>query len=360
MAAAVPEEAAPVVAAEPRFLYVASGVCYSGGGNTTFTNLSSSNLIYKINLASGRREAMIADYNQTPAQIGDSPVGIVSSDADHLYVALENTTSAGARRIEKIEKKGSFARTTFSNNITALSAQLRSIDITPTGDLLISKSTAVEKITSANVRLMKGANAYVQSPGGACATSTTLFSKTLNLDNGMIIYLHAATGQNRIGMIAAAGYSVVADCKAAVAAPNAASFPVAAAYDKVNSKLLVAYAGSSVATDINSIYAYNVNEGSATITNPQKIYDSALYPSSYPYLLYGISEMALDSENKTLYVATAVSTATTLVNYAIEKLTYDSTQIGVTNTAVLTRVGSTPFYPYGSDTKCISSMFVGP
>ena len=77
------------------------------------------------------------------------------------------------------------------------------------------------------------------------------------------------------------------------------------------------------------------------------------------YSLYNISSMYLDASTNTLYVATAISTATTVVNYAIEKFTYDPAQLGVDNTKVLTRVGTGPFYNYGVDTKCISSMFIG-
>lgn len=60
----------------------------------------------------------------------------------------------------------------------------------------------------------------------------------------------------------------------------------------------------------------------------------------------------------TVYIATATTTATTVVNYAIEKFSYSPTQIGVDNTLVLTRSGSTPFIQYGGDTKCISKMFI--
>lgn len=69
--------------------------------------------------------------------------------------------------------------------------------------------------------------------------------------------------------------------------------------------------------------------------------------------------MALDTVKNEIYISTAITTAATVVNYAVEKFTYDPTQIGVTNTAVLTRVGTTPFYNYGVDTKCISQMIVG-
>ncbi|MBX3034499.1 MAG: hypothetical protein KF865_11295 [Bdellovibrionaceae bacterium] len=342
-----------------RYLYVASGACYSGNGITTFTNTTSSNLVYRIDTSSGLRDAVVADYNQSPAQAGDTPVGVVDIDSNYVYVLIENTTTPGARRVEKVEKKASGARSTFSNNTTAMSAQLRGMKLLSTGDLLISKSSAIEKITAANVRITQGANPFVNAPAAPCATSTTLMTKVLTMSSGNLFFLHAATSQNRFGIVSASGYAAAADCKSAQSSPNASSFPVAAVYDAVNTKLIVAYGGSATTTDINSIYAYSINESTNAISSPQKIYDVSLYPATYPYLLYGITEMTLDSQTNTLYVATAINTSTTAINYAIEKFTYDATKIGSANASVLTRVGSTPFYPYGSDTKCISSMFVG-
>lgn len=343
-----------------RYLYVASGACYSGGGNTAFSNTTSSNLVYRINLSTGAKDATVADYNASPAQAGDSPVGIASIDSENLYVLVENTTTAGARRIERVAKAADGNRTLFSNNTTALSAQLRGMKLLSNGDFIISKSTAIEKITSANVRVLKGANPYVSAPAAPCATSTTLMSKVQTMSNQFILFLHAATSQNRFGFVKAEGYGAAGDCTPAQAAPNTAAFPVASAYDAINSKLLVAYAGSSTATDINSIYAYNITEtaSSVTVGTANKIYDANLYPTTYPYLLYGVSSMVLDPTENKLYVATAINTSTTIVNYAIEKFSYDPTQIGVSNSSVLTRSGTTPFYDYGSDTKCIADMTI--
>jgi hypothetical protein len=353
------EDSKPAVQAQepPRYLYVASGLCYSA--NTTFTNTTSSNLIYRLNLDTGARDMLLADFNSSPAQNGDSPVGIGRADENTIYALIENTTTVGARRLERIEKRQMGARSTFSNNTTAMSAVLRSLVVLPNGDLVISKSSAIEKITSANIRIQQGANPFASAPGGACATSTTLVSKVVPLGNGNLVYLHAAASQNRFGIISAAGYATVADCKAAQSAPVPTAFPVTATYDSAAKRLLVAYAGTTVATDVNSIYSYLIDESTNAISDPQKIYDANLYPATYPYLLYGISEMVLDEKTQSLYVATAVNTATTVVNYAIEKFSYSTSKTGIDNTKVLTRVGSTPFYPYGIDTKCISSLFIG-
>lgn len=343
-----------------KYLYVVSGSCYSGGGNTTFTNLTSSNLIYRLNTDTGIKDLTLADYNMSPSQNGDSPISIASIDQNSIYVLVENTTTIGARRIEKIAKSTYGARSLFSNNITALSAQLRKTKMLANGDLLISKSNSVEKITASNVRITKGAAAYINAPAAPCATSTTLISDILTLKNQYIVFLHAAAGQNRIGVVKPDGYAAAGDCSPAQAPPNANSFPVTMTYDSVNSKLIVAYAGSGTTTDINSIYVYNITEtaSSVTIGTANKIYDSSQYPTTYPYLLYGVSAMTLDSSTNELYIATSINTTTTIPNYAIEKFSYDPSKLGTSNTTVLTRVGTTPFYSYSTDTKCISDLVI--
>lgn len=351
-------DVAPSSGSNSRYLYVAAGTCYSGG-NTTFTATTSSNLVYRLNLSTGAKDMTLADYAASPSQTGDSPVGISNVDSSNVYVLVENGT-AGLRRVDKIAKATNGSRTMFTNNTAALSAAMKDLVLLSNGDMLISKTTAIEKISAANVRMTQAGNPYVNAPAAPCATSTTLMSKLGVMANQMIVFLHAAAAQNRFGFVKASGYAAGGDCTPAQSAPNASSFPVAVAYDSTNSKLLVAYAGTTTTTDINSIYAYNITETSTTITvgAANKIYDASLYPATYPYLLYGISDMVLDSTDNKLYIATAVSTATTVVNYAIEKFSYSPSQIGVSNTAVLTRSGNTPFYSYGNDTKCISRMMI--
>jgi hypothetical protein len=277
----------------------------------------------------------------------------VDGEDGYIYALVENTTTATLRRIERIEKRQNGSRSIFSNNTTALNAALRDFLRLESGDFAISKSSAIEYFTSANVRL--GAP-YINATAAPCNTSTTLIPKILQLSNGKFVFLHAAASQNRFGIFAATGGTT---CLAAQAAPNANAFPSAAFYDATNAKLIVAYAGNATTTDLNSIYVYSVDETTNAITSPTKIYDAANYPATYPFLLYGISDMAYDETNGTVYIATAISNATTVVSYAIEKFQYNPAQIGVDNTQVLTRVGTTPFYQYGSDTRCISKMFIG-
>jgi len=57
-----------------KFLYVSSGACYSGTGNTTYRATTASNLVYRVNPSTGVRESILFDYNK--ANTGDSPVGL--------------------------------------------------------------------------------------------------------------------------------------------------------------------------------------------------------------------------------------------------------------------------------------------
>lgn len=350
------DDLAGIIDGGGRYLYVASGACYSGG-NTTFSNTTSSNLVYRINLSTGNRDAIVADYLASPSNTGDSPVGLANIDTDNLYVLVENTTTTSLRRIEKVQKRNLGSRSVFSNNTTALAAQVRNLLKLNNGDLLATRTSAVEYINTSNVRI--GAP-YINPSAAPCASSNTLITKSISIGAyGRFLFLHAGAAQSRFGIMAPNG-GTACMTSGVQAAPAATAFPVAAVFDAANSKIIVAYAGNAATADLNSIYVYPYSETVSTVSigTGVKIYDASSYPATYPYLLYGISEMTYDADNSTLYVATAINTATTVANYAIEKLTYNPSQIGVDNTKVLTRVGSTPFYPYGNDTKCISQMMI--
>lgn len=312
-----------------------------------------------MNLENGRKETIIADYFSSPSSPGDSPISVTDFDTHHLAVLVENTTTATLRRIELIDKEQFGGRVTYSNNTAALSAQVRQMRKQTDGYMLISKSTAVEKITAGSGRLTIGANPWINlaTPTSACTTSTTLISSILQLPSELLAFAHAGTGAARIGIVSALGYSIAGDCKSGVSAPVATAFPTRMVYDKKNKYLIVAYGGSSTAADLNSIYVYSIDETTGAITSPQKIYDSNQFGSTYNYLLFGISAMTYDAEKQQLYVATTISNATTAVNYRIEKLNYDPSKIGVSNSNVLSK-SSTVFYDYGYDTKCISDLTI--
>ena len=89
-----PPEAPVVQADPPRYLYVASGACQAGAGVTTFSPTTASNLVFRVDLSTGQRESIIADYNASPASSGDTPVGVVEWDSDRLAVLVGNGSSA--------------------------------------------------------------------------------------------------------------------------------------------------------------------------------------------------------------------------------------------------------------------------
>lgn len=341
-----PAPAASVVdATKPKYLYVTTGVCYSGS-NTTFTSATSSNLIYRLSLSSAQKDMNLADYNALPANSGDSPVGIVEVDSGNVMTIVENTSG---RRLEKFSKSASPTRSIFSSNTTILSSNLKGIVKTSDGGFLIAKTAGIEKITSQGIRL--GAPYIGTSLGTTCgATNANINGVAVNA-SGKIFFINAAASNNRWGVISPNGYTVAADCLAAQAAPNTNAYPVAIQYIPSYNQVMVAYAGNAITTDLNSIYVYDFNDTTNAISNPTKIYDSSSYVSA-GYLLYGISAMTFSSDDNSLYVATAVSNATTVVNYSVEKLKYDPAA------KLLTRSASIPFYSYGVDTKCISSMIV--
>lgn len=338
----------------PRYLYVSSGLCYSGSGITTFTSTTSSNLIYRIDTATGIRESILADYSAFPASAGDSPVSIIDWDSNNLLVMVRNGT---AGRLELLPKIGG-TRNSFGTNPaigTILSTAPQNMAKSSDGGVLMIRTGFIEKINSSGTR--QNTPFVNNNLGATCGTANVLYTNISISNTGRIITANAAASpNNRVISLPAAG--ATGSCSAGLAAPATTTYATAMVLDKTHSKLIVAYAGSTTAANINSIHAYDFNETTGAITNDQVIYDSSAYPATYSYLLFAISAMTLDETTNTLFVATATSNATTVVNYAIEKLSYDATKIGTANSTVLTRSGTTPFYNYGVDTKCISAMSV--
>jgi hypothetical protein len=349
----------PAVAS--RYLYISSGACQAASGVTTFSAITSSNLVFRVNLSTGMRDSIIADYNASPASAGDTPVGVVDWDSDRLAVIVGN---AATGRIEYVPKNAT-SRSNFGltpGPATIFSAIPRFMSKTNDGGLFTIRSGAIDKISSSGIRLSgpsASANYVMNNLGATCGATNTTYSFALHTgtSSNRIIAGHAFAAQNRVISMPAIGASSGTQCIAAQAAPGAGtSWPLAAIYDSANSKLIVAWGNSATTANTNMIIAYDYNDTTGAIGPANTLYD--ISTGTAPYTLYNVSAMTLDSTTNTIYISTAISTATTVVNYAIEKFTYDATQIGVTNSAVLTRVGSTPFYNYGVDTKCISGMTI--
>lgn len=334
-----------------KYLFVSSGACYSGLGLTTFSTTTSSNVVYKVNLSTGVREALIADYNSSPATPGDSPISIVDWDKHNLAVLVRNGT---AGRLELLPKAGG-TRGVFGTNpatSTILSTAPQNMAKSSDGGLLMIRTGYIEKVNATGVRQT---TPYVSNNLGAtCGTANTLLTNIAVSPSGKII---TASANATPKLISVASSGATGSCLAGQA-PTGSSYATAFAYDNTNNKVIVAWSGSTTATDVNSIVVYDYNDTTGAFSNPQKIYDANAYPATYSYLLFGVSAMTYDETDGQVYIATAISTATTAVNYVIEKFTYNPNMLGVDNTKVLVRSGSVPFYNYGLDTKCISAMTV--
>ncbi len=348
-----------------KFLYVSSGLCYSGFGNTTYTTATSSNVIFRLDATTGQYEGRITDFTTPADSAATSPTSIINYNDTHLLALIEHAT---LRRIELIEKKLSGQRSIFYNNTSAtapfgaLQSALSTITRASDG-LLISRSTAIEKIDSSKARISgTGTTGWIQGPGGACSaaatnlTSVITYPTTGNAKGYNIIYTHTANASsatnNRISVIdGATGWNGTAGCLTDVSTVAAGAIPTASVYMKDQKRLVVAYAGTNVALQ-NSLYTYAVDEAATTniITDAAKGYET---PSS----VYGASALAYDEVTGSLYVATGGTAAANLttgnVPYKIEKFKYDS------STKLFSRVNETSFYSGNIESRCISSMFIG-
>lgn len=310
-----------------RLLFVASGSCYAGGV-TTSTGVSTI-VAYALN---GTFHHMVIDYNRYSP--GDSPVSLAEYDADTLLVLVEN---ASGRRIDLVKKDGS-GISTYLSNTTALSAVLRSMARLNDNSLVVSKTTAIERFSSAKARITQGANPYVSAPAGSCATSTTLIPSITVLNNGKIVYAHAAaTPNNKIGVISAAGYAAASDCLSAQTAPTTLAMPTSLVYHS-SGKLLASYASTTAAS--NFVYAYDVSEVTGALTLPV----SALNDIS---LVNGPSAMAENPATGEVFIANGNSSFNT-----VERFTFNPAS------KTLTRVGSLPFLAPQAYTRCIADMKV--
>lgn len=305
-------------------LYVASGSCYGGGVATA----TPSGTVAVLNPDTGALKRVIVDYGSTSP--GDNPVAVADFDHDNVLVAVEN---ASGRRLDLVRKDGS-GLTTYLTNSTALNGVLRAISLRSDGSVLVAKSTAIEKFSPSKARVTQGVNPYVNAPGSACATATTLMVDVKTLSNGNIIYVHAAASpNNKIGVISASGYATTADCLSTQAAPAATALPTAVIQHS-SGDVLASFGSTTSASNV--IMAYNFNGTTNAFSN-------ATTALSDFGIVNGPSAMVESPVDGSVYVASALSTFNT-----IERFSYDHA------TRTLTRIGPTIGPQYY--TKCVASM----
>ncbi len=319
---------APVPLVTENRLYVASGACYAGGVATSTGALT----VSTFDAETGEFDRVLVDYNRTSP--GDAPVGIIDYDVDHILVLVENVSG---RRVDLVKKDGS-SLSTYLINSTALSAAVRKIVFLPDTSLLISKSTAIEKFSPARARVTQGVNPYINAPAAPCATSTTLISSLVSLGNEKIIYAHAgASPNNKLGMIAASGYALPADCLTSVAAPTTTALPTSLLLHS-SGHLLVSYGSTTAAS--NFVYSYAVNAVSNSISGATLAYVNSA-------AINGPSALAEHPVSGDVYVANGNAAFNT-----IEKFSFDPAS------RTMTRAPGQSFIPSQLYTRCVSDMKV--
>ncbi len=348
-----------------KYLYVASGACYSGTGNTTYTATTASNVIFRLNLETGQYEGRIADFTTVEDSAGTTPVAVRDYDDEHLMVLIQHTT---LRRIELIKKQLAGERRSYYTNTSAaapygaLQTNVSDMVIVDDG-LLIARTNAIEKLDTGKIRKAgNGTNAWVQGPGGDCSTSTvnmtsvTTIPTTANTVGYNILYTHSQNASsatnNRAGIIDGdTGWNGTLGCLDDQSTVAATAYPTAAVYMSNYNRVVIAYAGTNV-TEQNSLYTYAVDTAATS-----NILSDAVNSFEDPSTLYGISAMTYDESTGHLYVASGGSVATNLttgsIPYKIEKFSFDPT------TKKFTRVSTSAFYSGNIESRCISSMAIG-
>ncbi len=395
----------PSVAAPPKTLYVASGLCYSGSGITTYSQTTASRAVTKWNTQSGLFSSVFTDLNVgSNVSVNTVPQFMVDK-GDHVLLLTENATTVGDRKIFKIMKNSPGTYITYANDPTAFTLTpahiTRSFAQDADGSILFSKSVAAERINSLGVRIAKGgANAWVNPAAatGNCFTAAAtlipniaLMTPFTNTSQGKMIYLHAGATAvlNRIGIVQRSGLTsaTAADCVTASPAGGLSTVAHTNAPDQTGpvtflgtgdsltsmvfiptpapavttGKLLVSYSASvntafDNATNFNyGVVVWDITETSdtaATITNPVILYRNEL-------VLWAPSAMAYDATTSSLYVAVGgspslVNQTTQNFGYNIEKFTLDLA------TPKMTRVSTNnqPFIVGNAYTKCISHMMI--
>lgn len=348
-----------------KYLYVASGACYSGTGNTTYSATTASNVIFRLNLETGQYEGRIADFTTVEDSAGTTPVAVRDYDEEHLMVLIQHTT---LRRIELIKKQLAGERRSYYTNTStaaphgALQTNVSDMVIVDDG-LLIARTNAIEKLDTGKVRKAgNGTNAWVQGPGGDCSTSTvnmtsvTTIPTTANTVGYNILYTHSQNASsatnNRIGIIDGdTGWNGTSGCLDDQSTVAATAYPTASAYMANFDRVVIAYAGTNVAEQ-NSLYTYAVDKAATS-----NVLSDAVNSFEDPSTLYGVSAMTYDESTGHLYVASGGSVATNLttgsIPYKIEKFSFDPT------TKKFTRVSTSSFYTGNIESRCISSMTIG-
>ncbi len=372
-------------AAASKKLYIATGLCYSGTGFTAPAVTDVGQIISSLDISS-RQYDVIHDYANLSDEDADTyPNGITDGGDGYIYVAVENPSSTGNRRIDKILKTSFGSKAVWQTNTVDLSGSVvRGISRAADLGILVGTTTNVERYDATPTNKKVDVNvSWGENNLGPCATNNTQITdlialpKAVSTDEvGKFIYSHAAAGQMDIGVISMQGSNTVPHCLAN--APGGAAAVLTAATSAITGlttlganatptsivfvptgagtgKLLVAYASSTntAATINNALVMYDFTENTvagetASLSNGKILYDNISY-------FFGVSAMAYDSSSGYLYVASSNSLNLAPVGYNIERFAVDL------NAPTATRIAdddSSSFEESNSFNNCVTSMFV--
>lgn len=370
-------------------LYIATGLCFSGTGFTAPPVANVGRILSRLDIDT-RDYEVVHDYaNLSEETSGSFPAGITDGGDGNVYVAVENATATGNRRIDKIKKAAFGDKVLWQASTVYLgSGSLgRIARASDQGFILVASGTqTVERFDATPTRKEStGPNvAWGSASAGACATNNTRITdlvalpKVLSSDTiGKYIYTHAAVGQMDVGVMSKNGSGVAGNCLAnvagAAAIPTAASTadpsfsrtlsanatPTSVVYIPTGTgtgKVLVSYATNAVNTAgalNNALVMYDFTENTtagetATLGSGVVLYNDTSY-------FFGVSAMAYDSASGYLYVASSNSLATAPAGYNIERFQIDLTAPSATRIA---DSNNSSFEESTSFNNCVTSMFV--
>lgn len=385
------------VPATSRKLYIATGVCYNGTGYAAPSIDDVGQLITRVDLDS-RNYEIVRDYANLSQETaaGAYPNGMVDGGDGHIYVAVENTTDPGNRRIDKIVKTPFGAQTkiiqTQNPFIGSGSGIIRGVARTADKGYIFGNTTTFEHFDAGGARkVTPGALAsWGAALQGPCAGNNTRITEIIALPKvtaggpgeiGKIIYAHSAVGEHNIGIVGKNG-SNATNClfnsstlpaaltEASTADPSfneslsATATPTSIVFIPTGTgtgKLLVAYASSTgnqpqaTANGLNNaLVMYDFTESttdpeSASLSNGTVLFNGTAF--------FGVSAIAYDSATNSLYAAT-VKTPGLLPpdGFHIEKFTIDLTTPGATR---VLDADNSSFENSNTFNNCVTSMFVG-
>ncbi len=392
--------------AAPKTLYVASGLCYSGSGITTYTQTTASRVVSKWSTASGLSTGTFTDLNvASNVSVNTVPQSLIDR-GDSILMLTENSVTTGDRKIFKIMKNNPGIYITYANDPAAFTPAAtnitRSMALDSDGGLIFSKSVAAEKVTSIGARVAKGGvNPWINPAAatGTCFSAVATFISSVgiltpftNANQGKLVYLHAGAtaAVNNIGIVQRSGLTsaTAADCAGSTpagglstvahtnapnvlgpltfaatgASPTSMVYIPTPAPAVTSGKLLVTYSSSiNTQFDNNTNFNYGVvmwdvtetSDTAATVNNPVILWRDES-------VVWAPSAITYDASTSSVYVAVggAISNMNQTTNnygYNVEKFTLDMVAPSLTRVSI----NNQPFISGNSQTKCISNLAIG-